>query len=946
MGTDSYIYVYWLAGFGAVLALAVLGSVLRALLGLRLRRPGLELVACEELPGYLNAMFEPARRRLRELGFAPLFCLREDDLLAHEDAWRWKRVFVHARERTLAIISPTLHASEMPGCEVGFWSIYSDASVLITVNGRRHMILGEIPGAELVDPYAATLEGQLQAHLEAARRADARAKRITPSSDLYMTRMPRAHKEYVQALVAAGWVEPCPKKAGRRQEYALLPRRALRYVWTVLRGERRRMARRVNAELSARRTDIGRVAPEAEAAAYRHLRASQAREPLGWIAKTAIFLGSVALFSLAFGVVFSWQLVLILLGVLLFHELGHAFGMWLFGYRDRQILFIPFFGAAAMGRDHQARPHQRVIVALLGPVPGIVVGYALLWWWGQSGDPLIFQVAVVMLVLNYLNLLPLVPLDGGQVMSLALFERHPYAQVVFAVVSAVLFVAAAWFVADPVLWILPLILIALIPAQWRLARALAQARAEPLPADAGERLLRLFAVLRGAVSAKLPFMTRASLVQQLERRLTSPVAARGTALATLFAYAVLLSSPVLAGGAYLRMQGTEYGAIAGALCDMALAWRGGTEAMAWEPPDWEEAIEDAESDDARFALRLEAGDWYYDSEDNATAAAYYRQAFAQSEGFAPGDERRAEALTRMARIARDSRTTRERYREALAIYQASHGPAHARVADTLESLAVTYPPQAWEALPLLERALAIREALPDADPMRLGMTLSTLAYYQEGVGDPASARTSLERMLELYRALPAQEHGAHFVGGALQRLARFHAGREQYAQAESYWQASLSLYAQEDERGALHPRASAHTALGWIRMAQGVPEAALRYFEAAKRSNENGYEGLLSAGAWTGAALAPDLLDLAYAHWRLGDAEGAQRHYGEAMALVAQADRSVDAYLADLERRLAAYDWSWNRGLEPRRLEAHIELIKMMRASADTEGVPVALPGR
>ena len=39
-----------------------------------------------------------------------------------------------------------------------------------------------------------------------------------------------------------------------------------------------------------------------------------------------------------------------LVGVILFHELGHFAGMKLFGYRDVKMFFIPFLGAAVSGR--------------------------------------------------------------------------------------------------------------------------------------------------------------------------------------------------------------------------------------------------------------------------------------------------------------------------------------------------------------------------------------------------------------------------------------------------------------------------------------------------------------------------------------------------------------------------------------------------------------------
>src|SRR5258706_5980780 len=43
--------------------------------------------------------------------------------------------------------------------------------------------------------------------------------------------------------------------------------------------------------------------------------------------------------------------LLVLVGVLLFHELGHYLGMRAFGYGDVRMFFIPFFGAAVSGKS-------------------------------------------------------------------------------------------------------------------------------------------------------------------------------------------------------------------------------------------------------------------------------------------------------------------------------------------------------------------------------------------------------------------------------------------------------------------------------------------------------------------------------------------------------------------------------------------------------------------
>src|SRR5215475_12594763 len=93
---------------------------------------------------------------------------------------------------------------------------------------------------------------------------------------------------------------------------------------------------------------------------------------------------SLALFVWLSGALVERGLLPILIGVLLFHELGHFAAMKAFGYTDLKIFFIPFFGAAVSGHASGIAPWKRAVVALAGPVPGIVV--AVLGVWLGVGD--------------------------------------------------------------------------------------------------------------------------------------------------------------------------------------------------------------------------------------------------------------------------------------------------------------------------------------------------------------------------------------------------------------------------------------------------------------------------------------------------------------------------------------------------------------------------------
>jgi len=133
-----------------------------------------------------------------------------------------------------------------------------------------------------------------------------------------------------------------------------------------------------------------------------------------------------------FGSILSWDLIImiiILVGVIFIHELGHLIGMRYFGYTDLKMFFIPFLGAAAYGKNVDAPRHHKAIVSLMGPIPGILLGFVLI---GASSymvieAPMIWTVwtaAALLIIVNGFNLLPIKPLDGGWFLKEILFCRN------------------------------------------------------------------------------------------------------------------------------------------------------------------------------------------------------------------------------------------------------------------------------------------------------------------------------------------------------------------------------------------------------------------------------------------------------------------------------------------------------------------------------------------
>jgi Zn-dependent protease len=142
----------------------------------------------------------------------------------------------------------------------------------------------------------------------------------------------------------------------------------------------------------------------------------------------------------------SAQNIAMIVAVLLFHELGHYAGMRIFGYRDVRMFFIPFFGAAVTGRREGVAAWKEAVVLLLGPLPGILLGIALLLWNIRAPDPLKKNAVFMLLLVNGFNLLPLGGLDGAQLFQRVLFSRHRFLEIGFlgAASGALALLAVHW----------------------------------------------------------------------------------------------------------------------------------------------------------------------------------------------------------------------------------------------------------------------------------------------------------------------------------------------------------------------------------------------------------------------------------------------------------------------------------------------------------------------
>ncbi len=109
--------------------------------------------------------------------------------------------------------------------------------------------------------------------------------------------------------------------------------------------------------------------------------------------------------------------ILVITGIVLLHEMGHFLSMKYFGYKDVRIFFIPLLGGFVSGAPRKVSQWQRVITLFAGPAPGILLGMGMLFLYQQTGDRFYYQVSFFLVALNAFNLLPVSPLDGGQLLE-------------------------------------------------------------------------------------------------------------------------------------------------------------------------------------------------------------------------------------------------------------------------------------------------------------------------------------------------------------------------------------------------------------------------------------------------------------------------------------------------------------------------------------------------
>lgn len=156
---------------------------------------------------------------------------------------------------------------------------------------------------------------------------------------------------------------------------------------------------------------------------------------------------SMLFFFLSIMLLFDTHIAFIgmLVLVVFLHEMGHFLFMKRFRYENVRLLFIPLLGAFVHGNKEQQSQRENLLIYFAGPIPGVVLG-AVAWIFGTEFNiEWMHQIAILFFSINLFNLLPILPMDGGRILTILFFKKVDFLQVVIAFVTSMLLIGIGFY---------------------------------------------------------------------------------------------------------------------------------------------------------------------------------------------------------------------------------------------------------------------------------------------------------------------------------------------------------------------------------------------------------------------------------------------------------------------------------------------------------------------
>lgn len=115
--------------------------------------------------------------------------------------------------------------------------------------------------------------------------------------------------------------------------------------------------------------------------------------------------------------VWGWRFAVGFVLLLFVHETGHLIAARMMGLKVGMPVFIPFMGALIALKEAPRNAWIEAVVGIGGPILGSIGALAVWSLYFVTGNQLFLALGFTGFFLNLFNLIPIVPLDGGRIVS-------------------------------------------------------------------------------------------------------------------------------------------------------------------------------------------------------------------------------------------------------------------------------------------------------------------------------------------------------------------------------------------------------------------------------------------------------------------------------------------------------------------------------------------------
>lgn len=541
---------FLLIAFGAVAVMYMLRYIMvaQALLGLVLQKPVSRLTDRNDCPKYLQDFFAGKEKEILELGFQYSHCHVTEDMEKKKYPERYYFVYYNAEKKTYASLTTSSQADTLIPCRIVFDTYFADGTKCVTLDGGQIglELVDSLPNTVLQDNYFGSVMDQWELHLSYLERNPHLDIKVFPdSAEGFRERLDREeeiYRKYFEQLEQKGYI--FKSKDGN---YLIKTAASLKFTGAELKGMARQTALKKKKLTSAKKTGIP---IEVEVENYQNALDTLNSKNKNKAGKFLFLAVTMAMFVVAFGLIFDFESALIMMAVIFIHECGHLLAMYLFGYKDLRMLFVPLFGAVAMGKAQNIASFKKIITYFAGPLPGIILAVLLV---AVTPDILanntLLLAVLALLILNYINLVPIYPLDGGQILSTILFSRTIWLQLFFLGFSFVTMLSLGIYLASPIMFIIAIWLLIPLRGNFLQRKVISDLQGKfgqdrEIPEE--ELIVEAFSILKNHSTYKdYPFQRKFKVVQQVESTFNNVKASFKTVFFTLAVYIGLFAIPFL-----------------------------------------------------------------------------------------------------------------------------------------------------------------------------------------------------------------------------------------------------------------------------------------------------------------------------------------------------------------------------------------------------------------